>query len=201
MSVKASGEILFRTGFITNGFELGGGPSGLPEDIRDILPVIVSNIPPEKWKLSTDNTHLHLGWGSFGENAEAILSFRFQVGENQAYWLADPLDPEVQQLVQMWEKNRHMAAGLIANEKFLIASGEYMLTPKLERICNQPPSKNANRFMENVCSLIASGVVEQQATSDIPFIPKLGHIDTFILATQRVHKAFLASGAQGIPWH
>lgn len=182
----------FRAGSIIHGDKLPHPLKGLPKHIRRSLPILSANISlMERRPEFSANSPAYIGWGSIFPHIVpgGILTFRFQIGAYQAYWLADSGDPEVRSIVRIWEKERHIAVTININGHSIAVSRDYQRDANTERTFSFPTT-NSQEFVRNASALIQTNLISNGAYSDIPSVPTLQHVDVFILATTQVQKAF-----------
>jgi hypothetical protein len=185
------GEV-FRIGSITHGDKLPHTLKGLPKHVRRSLPILSANTSPlERRPEFSASSPAHIGWGIiFPDRVPGgILTFRFQIGAYQVYWLADSGDPEVRSIVRTWAKERHIAVTMNVNGCSMAVSRNYRPDANVERFFSWPTTDSQD-FVRNASAMIQSNLVSKEAYTDIPSVPVLQHVDVFILATAQVRKAF-----------
>ncbi|MFM0654220.1 hypothetical protein [Paraburkholderia sediminicola] len=130
------------------------------------------------------------GFGSIPLAGDQIMTIRLQIGRTQVYWLADMTDPEVWSAIDTWTAAEKLPFAL----EFAAAKKRNCLFGIVDI-----PRKdlNINRFRSNagkdmpdgiwdeLVELAGSGIMQIQATSDIPGI-RLGQVCVNVLMTQRL---------------
>jgi hypothetical protein len=185
------GEV-FRIGSITHGDKLAHKLRGLPKDVRRSLPILSASTSPVELRPEfSASSPAHIGWGIILPSIVpgGILTFRVQIGTYQAYWLADSGDPEVRSIVRTWAKEQHIAVAIDVNGHSIAISRDYQRDENAEIIFSLPTT-NSQEFVRNASALIQSNLISTGASSDIPSVPTLQHVDVFILATTQVCQAF-----------
>lgn len=130
------------------------------------------------------------GFGSIPLAGDQIMTIRLQLDGTQVYWLADMADPEVWSAIDTWTAAEKLPFAL----EFAAAKKRNCLFGIVDI-----PRKdlNINRFRSNagkdmpdgiwdeLAELAGSGIMQIQATSDIPGI-RLGQVCVNVLMTRRL---------------
>lgn len=163
---------------------------GLPGN----LPVLSCPISEEqKHLLGSQGGKSNLGFGCINlADGSKLHTIRFQTGGLQFYWVADMVDPEVWAAIDMWRTVGRMPLlfrienGKDWDAKFGVIGGPTgsLRNEVFRSGANSEPSAWT---VTQMLRLVASGILQQEATSDIPGVP-LRHVFVNVLVTERVRK-------------
>lgn len=199
-------ETFIKAGLIMTAPELGLVLKG-PQQSNPAQPILYADVHASQWKLlkqegmmanagKPDTCYSHIGYGAIdvsdGRMTHVhVLTFRFQLGAKLVYWLADAADPEIWQMLESWAKARYMTVGLRYGNDLLVLSRDFPGIPLQLQATRRNPGDIDKRFvMGQAGLLITSGILKRQATSDLPHVRNLLHIDAFVVRTQRSEAAF-----------
>jgi hypothetical protein len=125
------------------------------------------------------------------------------MGATQIYFLADASCTKLWSVIDTWRANRQAPVALIEDGQVLYSVPEIDWTPGkstsgidyLRRECERDTSVP---FMEFCSSLVASGIIERRATSDLEGI-KLSYVEVNILMPERLTQYIGAPLSAGGP--
>jgi hypothetical protein len=154
------------------------------------LPVLSGLFSPAKVNLS-GKQQMHLGFGSMGAPGMSMpmLTFRLQIGADMLYWLANPWDPEVWAMVDAWDATGRMAVAAEVGDTVLFMTRDYEIIPPMRELRKQAQSSMkrldaVQEFMQGAGLLAVSGHLALGATTDIPSIPSLRHVQGCTVQTE-----------------
>ncbi|MCF1369325.1 hypothetical protein ACN8ZM_25865 [Burkholderia aenigmatica] len=160
---------------------------GLPDD----LPVLTCPVAEEDThRFSGPNFEICFGFGTTEVFGIRLMTIRLQLGGTQLYWLADLTDPEVWSAYDMWKRVGRAPIALLLESgnnvscKFVVqeVSGEPTRMENFRVYAGKPVSGDVWKTM---VFLSKSGLMEMQATTDIPGEP-LTHVLVNLLLTKRL---------------
>ncbi|MDO8776455.1 MAG: hypothetical protein Q7K57_48635 [Burkholderiaceae bacterium] len=136
---------------------------------------------------SLKNVPWRLGCGYIPCGDIEILTIRFQLGSTQVMLLANPADPEVHRLMNLWDREKTMGCVAVTHEECAaVMHAEFALTPPMRALMEQWKNKE-NDLEEFRCALacvFSSGLLQLTGESDIPEIPHLTSVRVGLLATE-----------------
>ncbi|WP_051320745.1 hypothetical protein [Cupriavidus sp. amp6] len=161
---------------------------GLPGN----LPMLTCPIAKEqKHLLGSQYRQSNLGFGciELGDGSK-LQTIRFQMGDLQFYWVADMVDPEVWSALDMWRSvGRIPLLFRIENGDSWDVSLGVAEAPtgvlRNEAYRSGGNSASTASTVDALFQLVSSGVLQAQATTDIPGVP-LRHVFVNVLVTKRV---------------
>ena len=142
-----------------------------------------------------DSKHFDLGpelpgnirWGYL--NLANALFFRLQLGPNMLFWLANPADPEVWKVLDIWAATgRIVLAAEFADEPPLIVSQDFNMSTAFRanrRFLGD--SKRTADFIAEARHVIVLNELAPVATSDIEEYPNLQHVQACMVRTKVTH--------------
>ncbi|CAE6836555.1 hypothetical protein R69619_06812 [Paraburkholderia nemoris] len=160
---------------------------GLPGDMPVLMcPVAASDADCFAMKEGRGN----FGFGTIQLRQGLVQSIRVQVNDVQIYWLADMTDPEVWAAIDKWRKAKEALVqfnvrgqpGEPGHSVFLkpgVPQGTY----RNEQFRNGP-APSAQHIWDGMATLAQTGILEQQAESDIEGVP-LRRVFVNLLLTER----------------
>lgn len=127
----------------------------------------------------------HLGWGAIDSERMPILTFRVQFNDLMVYWLANPADEEVWRVMDQWNTVGTIVLAPVLGDQALLMSRDFALVPKAEalRSWTKQGAKTTQLFLQSAGTLILSGDLAAQASSDIPAVPRLKRVIGCIVST------------------
>ncbi|NVH75742.1 hypothetical protein FSB08_25170 [Paraburkholderia sp. JPY432] len=190
----------------TSGLDTDGGRFGLgtltpqwmfgsePEKaiaLPDYTPVLTFNMEVRNIdELRSRYRPTSFGW-SFIEIGDCLLMiFCLQVGDVQFHWVAHATDPDLWEAIEMWKRAGKVTTLLRVAEgerrRILIGAAEISShTPSLSSDWHGPDHAPTAETLQKLASVVASGLLKSQATSDIPGI-ELRHVFANVLLTKRL---------------
>jgi hypothetical protein len=185
LNAQAQAKIL--TGQITNARKLNV-VSRNPALATGTLPMLFGELPKTLWSEGA-GIPIYMGHGVLRGEEQFLLSFRLQVGPTMVYWLADPHDSEIVALLRTWAAANQMATALQSKGGVFILGRNYPAIPLLvQKICDAN-SENTERFVRSANGIVASGLLQSNATSDIPSISKLKNVHAFLVLSAKANAA------------
>jgi hypothetical protein len=144
-----------------------------------------------------------LGFGHIAGPGLSVVTIRVQMGATQIYFLADASCMKLWSVIDTWRANRQAPVALIEDGQVLYSVPEIDWTPGkstsgidyLRRECERDTSVP---FMAFCSSLVASGIIERRATSDLDGI-KLSNVEVNILMPERLTQYIGAPLSAGGP--
>lgn len=127
-----------------------------------------------------------LGYGKLYRDGPSPLTFRFQVGTSQLYWLVDPREPEVWDMLDAWSHAKRMVCLINVNGQTGVISRDYPRIPPEIEEQRQYVNKPDARFAPELMAIIASGQLAACATSDLPQVPRLEHVEMCLVPTPKL---------------
>jgi hypothetical protein len=141
--------------------------------------------------LSQANTEGALNCGLIFAPQGPLLTILLQRGTFQSYWVADMSDPEVWAALDAWHKAKLAPFVFVMPENSdmdrYVGTCRFSIGPELRRARKQLSHQPSNMVWQNVCAVAASGILERQATTDLPNFP-VEHVIVNALKTQRASK-------------
>lgn len=190
----------------TSGLDTDGGRFGLgtlapqwmfssePEAaiaLPDYTPVLTFNVEVRNIdELRSRYRPTNFGW-SFIEMGDCLLmTFCLQVGDVQFHWVAHATDPDVWEAIEMWKRARKVTTLLRVAEglrrRIMIGAAEMpSYTPSLSSDWHGPDHAPTAETWHKMASVVASGLLQSQASSDISGI-QLRHVFANVLLTKRL---------------
>jgi len=154
------------------------------------LPVLAGVFSPVRVKLDARQPS-YLGWGSMSAPGMSLpmLTFRLQLGADMLYWLANPWDSEVWSMVDAWHAAGRMAVAAEIGDRVLFVTRDYEIIPPMRELWTkaQGAMKSLDavqEFMQGAGLLTVSGHLALGATTDIPSIPALRHVQGCTVKTE-----------------
>jgi hypothetical protein len=160
---------------------------GLPGDMPVLMcPVAASDADCFATKEGRGN----FGFGTIRLRQGLVQSIRVQVNDVQIYWLTDMTDPEVWAAIDKWRKAKQALVqfnvrgqpGEPGHSAFL-KPGVPLGTYRNEQFRNEL-APSAQHIWDGMAALAQSGILEQQAESDIEGVP-LRRVFVNLLLTKR----------------
>lgn len=176
---------------------------GLPGD----MPVVtcpVAAVDADYFRVK--NGRVNFGFGTIQLRAGLVQSIRVQVHDVQIYWLADMADPEVWAAIDKWRQAKHAPIqfdvrgepGEHGHSVFLKAGvprGSYR-----NEAFRNAPMPPAERIWKDMVDLAHSGMLQQQAETDLERIP-LRRVFVNVLLTERFKSCVDESKLVEMPMH
>lgn len=160
--------------------------AGLPSGANNDLPALYGEFSEIHFKLNA-GASMHLGYGMLYRDGPAPLTFRLQIGTSQLFWLADPRAPEVWTMLDAWSRAKRMVCLIDVNGRVGMASQDYPgIPPEVEKQRQYIQTEEDSRFVPELLELITSGQLATNASSDIPYIPQLKHIEMCLVSTPQL---------------
>jgi len=133
------------------------------------------------------NLPAHVGWGSVNLGNATTLTFRIQLGPNVLYWLANPGDPHVWEVIDKWAAAKRMvlAAEFPDAPPLLIGRDFDLRHPGLQvhrKALND--ATYTKRFIAEASQVIVTDDMRHIASSDIAAFPKLEHVQACLVRTR-----------------
>lgn len=153
------------------------------------LPMLFGELPKTLW-LEGAGVPIYMGHGALLGEEQFLLSFRLQVGATMVYWLADPHDSEIVAMLRTWVAANQMAAALKTRVGVFILARDYPAIPlPVQKICDAKAEMNTERFLRSANEIVASGLLQSNATSDIPSIRKPKNVHAFFVLSAKANAA------------
>ncbi|WMY10905.1 hypothetical protein [Paraburkholderia phenoliruptrix] len=176
---------------------------GLPGDMP-VLTCPVAAVDADCFGMK--NADVNFGFGTIQLRAGLVQSIRVQVHDVQIYWLADMADPEVWAAIDKWRQAKHAPVqfdvrgepGEHGHSVFLKAGvprGSY----KNEQFRDMP-APPAESIWKGMVALADSGMLQQQAETDLEGIP-LRRVFVNVLLTERFKPCVDESKLVEMPMH
>ncbi|MBR8175780.1 hypothetical protein [Burkholderia ambifaria] len=132
------------------------------------------------------------GFGSVPMTGDKVMTIRLQLDGLQVYWLADMSDREVWVAIDAWRKAGKVpfCFGFASETTQDCMLGTVDIAAQAPRISNfrgRVTPEFPEGIWEQLADLAASGVMQLQATSDIPGVA-LEHVLVNVLATKRLRE-------------
>lgn len=152
------------------------------------------------------NADVNFGFGTIQLKEGLVQSIRVQVNDVQIYWLADMADPEVWAAIDKWRRAKHAlvqfevrgAPGEKGHSVFLkpgVPRGSYR-----NEAFRDVAMSNAERIWKGMVDLADSGLLQQQAETDVEGIP-LRRVFVNVLLTERFKPCVDESNLVEMPMH
>lgn len=130
------------------------------------------------------------GFGCINGPGFSVVSIRIQVGSMQFYQLANASDPEVWSTIDTWRASRQAPVVMLENGLAMYFVNPIDWTPgksksRTDDMRGECGRDNSEAFLSFATELAASGLLEKQATTDLPGIP-LSHVGVSVLLTERL---------------
>ncbi|WP_371881514.1 hypothetical protein [Caballeronia sp. S22] len=160
---------------------------GLPKE----APVLTCSIEPTVASAFLKNSRsASFGFGFMELDDGQVMTIRLQLDGLQVYWIAPLTDPELWAAIDIWKragraiilfdiqeaKRRHEVVCVIDMPRDIARHDVHRLRP------DNAPSE---RTWQSMVLLAGSGMIQLQATSDIPGMP-LRHVSANVLLTKRL---------------
>jgi hypothetical protein len=153
------------------------------------LPLLYGELMKDIWSEGA-RTPTYLGHGALRGNEQILLSFRFQVGATMVYWLADPHDREIVTLLRTWVTAKTMSVALKTKAGVAVLTRDYVEIPQsIAAVCEVDCEMDTERFLRSATEMVASGLLQSNATSDIPSIRKLKNVHAFFVLSAKANAA------------
>lgn len=178
--------------------ELFGTPrSGPPRG-----PVLVANCDLTRVRAASGGRAC-FGFGRIAGPGFSVVSIRYQIGSMQFYWLADASDPEVWSTIDTCRANRAAPIAMVEKDMMMYSVLEIDWSPGKSRsrtddMRGECGGDNSVAFLSFVTSLASSGLLEEQATTDLEGIA-LSHVGVNILITERLQQYIIPEPQSGRP--
>jgi hypothetical protein len=186
-NTTAASNAVLLTGEITSTRKLNI-VSRNPALATGTLPMLFGELPKALWSEGA-GIPIYMGHGVLRGEEQFLLSFRLQVGPTMVYWLADPHDSEIVALLRTWAAANQMATALQSKDGVFILARNYPAIPLLvQKICDAN-SENTERFVRSANGIVASGLLQSNATSDIPSISELKNVHAFLVLSPKANAA------------
>ncbi|SIT46203.1 conserved hypothetical protein [Paraburkholderia ribeironis] len=132
------------------------------------------------------------GFGSVPMLGDKVMTIRLQLDGLQVYWLADMSDGEVWAAIDAWRKAGKVpfCFGFASRTKQDCMLGTVDISaeaPKISKFRDRVTPEIPEGIWDQMADLATSGVMQLQATSDIPGVA-LEHVLVNVLATKRLRK-------------
>ena len=132
--------------------------------------------------------NFNFGLGHMQLSDRMLMTMRLQLEGTQFYWVAEMTDPELWAAIDMWRKYERLPIGL----KVLNADGWaakflevcFHDRPLRDEIYRAAPQRDATVHDWHEMAGLVTGVVQQQATTDIDHVP-LQHVFACALLTKQ----------------
>lgn len=179
--------------------------SSLPARVRK-LPVLRGWFEAAGYDMNPD-LPMHIGWGAvLLENSALALTFRIQRGSSILYWLANPADKRVWEVLDKWSAAGQIVVAVeFADRPALLVSRDFKLAPQISelRIAVGAADLITPKFVASASLAILKDEVRLFAISDIPAYPKLDHFQACMVRTEETGGVALmlndkAPGANGM---
>ncbi|MGE8165972.1 hypothetical protein ACQKRQ_38255 [Paraburkholderia sp. NPDC080076] len=143
------------------------------------------------------------GFGRIGAPGVPVISIRSQIGSVQTYWLADASDAQVWSAIDSWRSNGYAPVAMVENDLSMYSAHPIDWIPgrsksgidDLRHACGTDSSAS---FLAFAAKLAASGLLEEQATTDIEGIA-LSHVEVNVLMTERLSQYLTLEPLSGLP--
>lgn len=162
---------------------------GLPKE----TPVLTCPVgPTEAYCFSREPGEASFGLGHIDLDDGLIMTIRFQLDDLQVYWVAQLTEPEVWAAIDVWKRAGRVPILFDAQE----ANRRHQMvcvvdlpsdTSRHDLHRLRPDRAPTGRTWQSIVSLVGSGLLQMQATSDIEGIP-LCHVLANVLLTERLEK-------------
>ncbi|EIM93131.1 hypothetical protein WQE_51105 [Paraburkholderia hospita] len=146
--------------------------------------------------IGTKNASACFGFGKMNVDDFDILTIRLQHDGTQIYWLADMTDPELWRAIDMWLKHKFVPHAFEVDNGLgrdaTIAFGKAEISneaPIINKFRGRTSTHSLAEGWDKMMELAGSGLVQLQATTDIPGVP-LTRVFVNLLVTKR-YKRFL----------
>ncbi|MBB3180952.1 hypothetical protein [Variovorax sp. Sphag1AA] len=118
-----------------------------------------------------------------------ILAIRLQIGADMLYWLANAADPAIWAMLDAWHAAGRMAvAAQFDNGRMFFVDKEYTKGPALRALRQRVASANlqtsTREFMQSAGEALLSGQLASRATSDIPSVASVRHVQGCTVCTE-----------------
>jgi hypothetical protein len=133
----------------------------------------------------------NVGFGAIFPPDGKVLTILMQKGTVQVYWLVDMSDPEIWAAIDAWKREGVVPLALIAPEEsnwdMWAGTCELQFPLQLEEFRKFISTETHHVVWIGVCALAAAGILQRQATTDIPGVP-VEHVHVNALKTRRSAK-------------
>jgi hypothetical protein len=159
--------------------------------LPDYTPVLICNVEVESFdELVSQYRATNFEWSFIEMDDCLLITFRLQAGDVQFHWVAHGTDPDVWEAMEMWKRAGRVTtllrAAVGARRRVLIGAADmppHMPTPSSD--WHGPDNAPTAETWQKMASVVASGLLPAQATSDIPGI-QLRHVFANVLLTKRL---------------
>ncbi|MEX3785800.1 hypothetical protein [Paraburkholderia sp. BR14374] len=139
--------------------------------------------------LSKDNDESQFGFGHVELGDRFVLTIRLQMGGLQVYWVGDMTDPEIWAAIDSWKRARHVPIMFEVESpqrrERLVGVMPVSGIAFPQEVRRNPDRAPTVHTWHDLKSLADSGLLQVQATTDIPGIP-LRHVLSSAILTKRL---------------
>lgn len=178
---------------------------GTPRSGRPRGPVLAANCNLTRLQAAMDGRagRASFGFGGIAGPGFSVVTIRCQLGSMQFYWLADASDPEVWSPIDTWRANRQASVMMVENGLAMYSVHEIDWIPgksksRTDDMRVECGKDHSVAFLSFATLLVASGLLEEQATTDLPGIP-LSDVRVNVLLTERLKQYVLPEPLTGQP--
>lgn len=147
------------------------------------VPILSGWFNAEKVKARDTKGPMHVGWGCFAAPAKApVFTFRMQLDEDMLFWLANPGDPAVWDMLEAWDKAGKMAlVAELSDGNDISASCDFVLMPpmramKPKQFTSESMQHSVRAFFEHAGHMLFTDDLRNRASTDIPHIARLRNV-------------------------
>jgi len=126
----------------------------------------------------------HAGWGSVRLGDTVALTFRLQLVPNVLYFLANPADPEIWKVMDVWAAaGKFVMAAEVEDGRVFLVSRDYKMVPQVARLRDlvKAGESYTAAFLSDAGQAINTGDISHIATTDIPAYPALANVQACIV--------------------
>lgn len=111
----------------------------------------------------------HIQMQTISGDPAPIMTIRFQLGGVQVYWLADMSDGDVWRAIDAWRKRKQVPLSIGHSTEMVFTILDYAVERMvLDKFRGEIRPEATPDFPEIAATLASSGIIEAQATTDIP---------------------------------
>ncbi|PZR48480.1 hypothetical protein [Paraburkholderia fungorum] len=175
---------------------------GTPRSGRPRDPVLVANCDLKDLQAAAGGRAC-FGFGRIQGPGFSVISIRFQIGSIQIYWLADASDVQMWKTIDAWRASNAVPVALVEAGMAMYSVHELDWIPGKSRsrtddMRGECAGDNSAAFLSFAVGLASSGLLEEQATTDLEGIA-LSHVEVNVLITERLQQYFLPEPLSGRP--
>ena len=129
----------------------------------------------------------HVGWGTVMLEDTFALTFRVQLGSDILYWLANPADVGVWQVIDAWgAAKRMLLAAHLDDGREILLCRDFAIAPEVERLrrLTKVESKYTPAFIGNVAVSLVTNEAKDMASSDLLAYPVLVNFQACLVTTE-----------------